>query len=79
MVVDKVDIARPAISKPKNDAPIGTHRYGPISPQPALERMKPKARSIHLLNSRRGLEKGQNDTNPFYRRWRELPRIVVLK
>lgn len=49
MVVNKIDIMGVTLLHHKNDAPVSTYGYGPISLEVTFQRMEVKAGKVHMF------------------------------
>src|SRR5207245_9507448 len=78
VVVDIVNVKCVTLGKAKNHAPIRANRYRPKAFQPALERMQPESRQVHVCNGSRRIQTGENVTQLLRMLAHHATRVVVL-
>jgi hypothetical protein len=65
VVIDQFNINRIISLEPKNDTPIGPHRYGPEALHVAFKRMEVVRGEAKVLRQQRVIQNGRNFLNRF--------------
>ena len=79
MVVDQVHVNRHAVLEAKDDSPVPRDPHAPLSPPVSAQTVQPVAGEVQVARLYRGVEVGQDATNPRRQRCRDAPAIPPLE
>lgn len=78
MVIDQLDINCIISLEPKDDTPIGSHRYGPEALPVAFKRMKVVRGEGKILRRQRVIQNGQDFLNRFRQVGADAAAVVIF-